>query len=172
MEEVWKDIEEYEGLYQVSNLGRVKSLNYNNTKKEKIIKTLNNRGYLKVILCKNNECKNFLIHRLVANAFIENPNNYNEINHIDECKTNNIVNNLEWCNRKYNINYGSGNKRRGEKHKKPIYCLETDKIYNSAKQASEELNIKRENIVNVLRGRQKQAKGYTFRYVSQVLYRG
>ena len=173
MEEIWKDIKGYEGIYQVSNLGRVKALNYRRTKKEKIMKSINdNRGYLFVKLYKNNEHKNFKIHRLVANAFIENHNNYEEINHIDECKTNNYVNNLEWCNHKYNMNYGTGNKRRSEKYKKGIYCLETDKIYNSIKECTKELDISKTSIGFVLNGRQKQTKGYTFRYANQVLYKG
>ena len=173
MEEIWKDIEGYEDLYQVSNLGNVKSLNYKGIRREKILKPYKNRnGYLLVSLCKNSVIKHFTIHRLVADAFIENRNNYGDINHIDECKTNNNVNNLEWCTRKYNINYGSGIKRRSEKHKKAIYCLETDKIYASIKECAKELNLLRNNISDVLNGRYRQAKGYTFRYANQVLYKG
>ena len=173
MEEIWKDITGYEGLYQVSNLGNVKSLNYRGSRREKMLKPHNdNRGYLFVRLYKNNEYKNFKVHRLVANAFIENLNNYEEVNHIDECKTNNNVNNLEWCNHKYNMNYGTANKRRSEKYKKAIYCLESDKIYNSIKECVKELDISKVSIGFVLNGRQKQTKGYTFRYANQVLYIG
>ena len=181
MEEVWKDIEEYEGLYQVSNLGRVKSLNRyiisSNGKtlfyKEKILKLRKNKhGYLYVFLYKNTVQKFYTIHRLVANAFIENPNNYPCINHKDENKENNKVSNLEWCTYLYNNTYGTRIERIIKSQFIPIYCLETNKCYNSIKQASEELNLDRTNIVNALRGRQKQTKGYTFRYVSQVLYRG
>ena len=173
MEEIWKDIEGYEGIYQVSNLGNVKSLNYRRTGKEKMLKQIKDTGgYLLVKLSKNSKEKNFKIHRLVASVFIENPNNYKEINHKDECKTNNNVKNLEWCNHIYNMNYGSCTKRRAEKYKKAIYCLETNKIYDSIKQTTEELNIKKSNIINVLKGRCKQTKGYTFRYANQVLYIG
>ena len=99
----WKDIPGYEGLYQVSNLGEIKSLNYRNTGKEKIIKPRKNKGgYLRVVLCKNGKQKDFLVHRLVAIAFIPNHNNYNQVNHKDENPSNNNVNNLEWCNRLYN----------------------------------------------------------------------
>lgn len=112
--EEWKDIEGYEGLYQVSNLGRVKSLWFD---KEKILKAYKNRyGYLCIGLCKYGKKKTYKIHRLVASAFIENSNNYPEVNHKDEVKTNNNVNNLEWCTREYNHNFGTRNQRVAEKN--------------------------------------------------------
>nr|DAQ31525.1 MAG TPA: homing endonuclease [Caudoviricetes sp.] len=114
MQEIWKDIEGYEGLYQVSNFGRVKSLDRYVLRNENtlfvkgiVLSQLNNRGYLTVRLCNSGKYKNYLVHKLVANAFIHNDNNYSEINHIDENKHNNYVDNLEWCDRKYNVNYGS-----------------------------------------------------------------
>ena len=114
MQEIWKDIEGYEGLYQVSNFGRVKSLdryvlrNGNSLFVKGIVwSQLNNRGYLAVRLCNSGKYKNYLVHRLVACAFVENLNNYTEVNHIDENKHNNHFDNLEWCDRKYNVNYGS-----------------------------------------------------------------
>lgn len=120
MDEKWKPIEGYEGLYEVSNLGRIKSLQrtttlknkggaiYTRTHKEKILaQTFDGRHYyLQVILCKNGKGKKHLVHRLVANAFIENPLMLPEVNHIDEDKTNNCAVNLEWCTHKYNNNYG------------------------------------------------------------------
>lgn len=110
--EEWKDIEGYEGLYQVSNEGRVKSLNFNHTKQEKILKcTKTKDGYLRVGLYQDWKQVRKYIHRLVAEAFIENPNNYKEVNHKDEDKTNNHVENLEWCTPNYNINYGSRTER-------------------------------------------------------------
>lgn len=112
MIEEWKDIENYEGLYQISNLGRVKSLNYNHTGKERLLKPGNNRcGYLYVNLWKNGKVKKMTVHRLVAQAFLENPTNLPEVNHIDENKENNKVENLEWCDRKYNMNHGTRNER-------------------------------------------------------------
>ena len=120
-QEIWKDIKNYEGLYKISNLGRVKSLpKYagRSYRKEKILKTyLDKNGYVKVILCKNNRTRFLSIHRLLAEAFIPNPNDYPQINHKDENKQNNSLNNLEWCTCKYNINYGTRTKRDVEKRK-------------------------------------------------------
>lgn len=101
--EIWKDVAGYEGLYQISNLGRVKGL-----KRNKILALKDNQGYLKIGLRKPKDKQRFFsVHRLVAIAFIPNPNNYPQINHKDECKTNNCVSNLEWCTAKYNCNYGT-----------------------------------------------------------------
>lgn len=115
--EFWRDVVGYEGLYQVSNWGRVKSLNYNHTGKEKILKLgKNNFGYLRVSLCKNGKEKNHKVHRLVAEAWLPNPDNLPCVNHKDEDKANNRVENLEWCDRAYNCNYGS----RGERISKAL----------------------------------------------------
>ena len=106
--EIWKDIEGYEGLYQVSNEGRVKSLNYRHTGEEQMLKPANNGwGYLQVNLWKNSKHKMYRVHRLVANAFLPNPDKLPQVNHKDECKTNNCVENLEYCTAKYNVNYGT-----------------------------------------------------------------
>ena len=110
--EIWKDISGYEGMYQVSNLGRVKSFKQG---KERILKPGSCRGYLLVGLSKNGKMKTYTVHRLIAQAFIPNPNNLPELNHIDEDKTNNKLENLEWCNRKYNNNYGTRIQRVAEK---------------------------------------------------------
>lgn len=109
MVEIWKDIEGYEGLYEVSNQGRVRSLNYNKTGKVKELKPKNNgNGYLIAQLYKCGKIKYFLIHRLVAKAFLEDWSMwFPEVNHKDEDKTNNSVDNLEWCSTKYNNNYGT-----------------------------------------------------------------
>lgn len=120
MEEKWKDIQGYENLYQISNLGRVKSLKRTVIRKhnsilnlkERILKQQNMNGYKFVRLSKNNKTKQHLVHRLVATHFIDNPNKYKEINHKDENKENNVWYNLEWCTHKYNINFGTGNERR------------------------------------------------------------
>ena len=108
--EEWKDIIGYEGKYQVSNTGKIRSLNYLNTRKTKELKPRKfSTGYLSI--CLGKEKKNFYIHRLVAIHFIPNPNNLLEVNHKDENKTNNNVENLEWCNHKYNCNYGTRSER-------------------------------------------------------------
>lgn len=99
-EEIWKDIIGYKGLYKVSSHGRI----CNN---KKIIKPWTQHGYKIVGLWKNKKCKKYRVHRLVAMAFIPNPNNYPQINHKDEDKSNNCVCNLEWCTQSYNNSYGN-----------------------------------------------------------------
>ena len=106
--EIFRDIPNYEGIYQISNLGNVKSLNYNKTGKEKLLKpTKNVFGYLYVNLFKDKRHKMYRVHRLVALTFIPNPNKLKEINHKDENPLNNCVHILEWCDRKYNNTYGN-----------------------------------------------------------------
>lgn len=166
MKEIWRDIEGYEG-YQVSNLGRVKSLKFG---KEQILKVKKDR-YLRIGLCKDGKQKFYMVHRLVALAFLPNPENLPEINHIDEDKTNNRVENLEWCDRKYNINYGSHNKRKSEsqtnypKFSKKVICVETGVIYQSAMQVKRELGFSNGNISNACNGRCKSAYGFHWRYI-------
>ena len=124
MEEIWKDKKGYEGHYQVSNWGRVKSIKFG---KEKILKLIKDKdGYLQVTLCKNNIKKVYKVHRLVAEAFIDNTDNLPQVNHKDENKLNNNVDNLEWCDRLYNVRYGTGIERRSKKRSKPVlqYDLE------------------------------------------------
>lgn len=105
IKEIWKDIKGYEGLYQVSNYGKVKSLIQNNSRRKKVLKPyLNNSGYLRVNLYdKLGKAKKLYIHRLVALNFLDKPNNKNIVNHIDCNKLNNCVENLEWCDQKFNI---------------------------------------------------------------------
>ena len=132
--EEWRDIVNYEGLYQVSNLGRVKSLcRYFNTynksryvKREKILKQQVNQGYYAVVLKKNNISKTYKVHRLVAQAFISNKEDLPEINHKDCNGFNNKEENLEWCTSVYNNHYGNRPKKAGESLKK-----RNDKIRNS-----------------------------------------
>lgn len=114
---IWKDIPGYEGLYQVSNTGQVRSLNYRRTGKKQILKPgYTKDGYETVNLNKEGSYKTYKVHRLVAMAFISNPNNYPVVNHIDENKTNNAVWNLEYCTREYNNNYGTRNERISKAH--------------------------------------------------------
>lgn len=126
--EEWKDVENYEGLYQVSNLGKVKSLKDNNGKpREKIMKQEKTKnGYLRIMLCKNGKRERFLVHRLVAQAFLENPSNLPCVNHIDENKENNQVDNLEWCTYQYNLTYGTCQQRRVENTDWKVKVANTD----------------------------------------------
>lgn len=181
MKEIWQDIKEYEGLYQVSNLGRIKRLskprrNYNiNTKSygiailpDKIVKPqLNQYGYYRIGLTKNSKRTHHSVHRLVAEAFILNPDNLPCINHKDENKQNNCVDNLEWCTRKYNSNYGTCIKRRAEKYKRPIRCVETGVIYDSITMASKTTGIVLSNISAVCNHRvgYKTAGGYHWEFL-------
>ena len=184
MKEIWKDIEGYEGLYQVSNLGNVKSLDHmrkNGTneymQKGKLLKPqLNNKTrYFHIRLSKNGKVKNFLLHRIIAQAFIVNPNNYKEINHKDENPSNNSLQNLEWCDKKYNINYGKGNQIRSQteiktkKGGKRVYQFDLEnnllKIWNNQLEIKKELGISQtNNISNCCNGKRKSAYGYKWRY--------
>lgn len=176
MEEEWRDIAGYEGLYMVSNLGRVKSLNYNRTGQEGILKARNDSyGYLQAHLYKDGKDKGCAIHRLVAKAFLPNPENYNEINHKDENKENNCVQNLEWCSRKYNVNYGTRNKRSAEKHinhprrSKPVIAI--NKVsglileYTSVSEASRVTGVDQSSITKCCKGKRKSAGGYYWHFM-------
>ena len=111
IKEVWRDIPNYEGLYQISNYGRVQSFERNGTKGGILKSAKTKLGYMRVNLCKNNLHKSFSVHRLVALVFIPNPDNLPCVNHKDENKENNHVENLEFCSYIYNVNYGSRNER-------------------------------------------------------------
>jgi hypothetical protein len=109
--------------------------------------------------------KTHLVHRLVASAFIENPNNYPIINHRDEDKTNNASSNLEWCDYKYNNNYGTRNQRAATSLSKQVFCVETNKIYPSTIEVERQLGFAHTNISKCCNGRYKQAYSFHWRYV-------
>ena len=164
MEEIWKDIECFEGLYQVSNLGRVKRVATG-----RVLKGCKDRGgYLLVGLYKQGSASKKLIHRLVAQAFIPNPEHKSEINHIDENKTNNMVSNLEWMTAKENSNHGKRNERVSKSNSIPIIAinLKTSEVqkYYGTNECARQLGLDPSNITHVLKGRVKQTKGYTFKY--------
>ena len=166
--EIWKDIKGYEGLYQVSNLGRVKSLNGYH-RKEIILKLRNNLyGYLTIGLSKNNISKRYKVHRLVAETFIPNPNNYEQVNHKDGNKLNNCIDNLEWCNRSYNMKHAYDNNLL---ECRPVnqYDLKGNLIkkWKGSKYAMVELGIWNANIVNCCKGKRKSAGGYIWKYAKE-----
>ena len=173
MNEIWLPIEGYENLYEVSNLGRVCSLERTVIKKNdatrkvpgKILKPgTNKNGYLKVNLCKNGTRRTCYLHRLVATAFIPNPDKKPQVNHKDEDKTNNTAENLEWCTAKENNNYGTRNKRASEKRSKPVLCIELNQIFPSLTEAARQLSLSVGNISWVLTGRSKTAGGYHWEF--------
>lgn len=185
--ENWKDIKGYEGLYQVSDLGRVKSLErdiyfpngtVNRHIEEKIlVPILNVYGYSFVNLHKNGTSKAILIHRLVAMAFIENPENKSQINHKNEVKTDNFVENLEWCDSAYNANYGTRNARMIQNRRsyklgnnpkaKAIFCEELNKTFDCITSAEEELGISVSSISQACKGKQKTAGGFHWRFINE-----
>jgi hypothetical protein len=179
--EIFVDIENYEGLYQISNFGRVYSLISGKFLKPKKHKD----NYLRVGLCKNGKHKGYLIHRLVASAFIPNPLNYKEVNHKDENPSNNHVENLEFCDRKYNINYGSRTERTlqnpnykatrekalkaaKEKTSKKVLQFDKDgefvKEYPSTSEASRQTGIGQSNISNCCNGKLHSAGKFLWRF--------
>lgn len=166
--EIWLSIEGYEN-YQVSNLGRVKSLrNRYGTYREKILKQGKMKnGYLCVKLCKEGKMKICYVHRLVANAFIPNPNGYRCVNHKDEDKTNNRVDNLEWCTQKYNVNYKNAIQRRAEKQSKQVYQYDKNRtlvaIYPSVAECGRQ-GFNFGHIAACCRGKLKHYKGYIWSY--------
>ena len=161
--------------YQINTTGEVYSLNYNKTGKKRLLKPQKDKsGYMQVQLCKDGKHKAFYVHRLVAEAFIPNPYNLPEVNHKNEDKTDNRVENLEFCDRKYNVNYGTGIKRRTEKQtnrsdqSKPVnqYTKEGMLVaqYPSTAEASRQTGFEQGNISRCCRGERKTHKKYIWEY--------
>lgn len=185
-EEIWRDIKGYEGFYQVSNIGRVKSLDrtiidkigHKRHLKERILKQgLDHNGYLLVKLFNSSGGKNKTakVHRLVCEAFHENPENKPCVNHIDEDKTNNTAGNLEWCTYKENNNYGTRNERLGKGVAKalsrPIGQYTTDgvlvKVWQSINEVERQLGFCKSHISEVAQGKFKTAYGYVWKFVKK-----
>ena len=180
MAEIWKSVVNYPN-YMVSNLGRIKSLGNGSTRREKFLKNQKDRcGYSYIGLNKKNKRKKFSIHRLVAEAFIPNPNNLPEVNHKDENKTNNFVyvnedgsvdldkSNLEWCDKQYNANYGTRIKRINSKIKKPVIQMnekgEIIRLFEGLRECGRILNIDPHIIKKVIKGELSHTHHYIFKY--------
>lgn len=191
--EEWKDIKGYEGLYQVSSLGQIRSLDiliniedskkdraYKSRKKGKILKPfLSNNGYLRVCLCKDRKQTTKAVHRLVAETFLSNPRELPQVNHVDGNKSNNCVANLEWCTAQENIKHSWDNglskvtkemREHCKKYNKKVnqYDKRGDflKEWESATEAGRNLNIFQQSIVACLKGRTKTAGGYIWKYAT------
>ncbi len=179
---VWRPVKGYEGLYEVSNTGEVKSLfRYKKVLKQSVQKN----GYCTVELFKKGVSKRLLVHRLVAEAFLSNNEEFPQVNHIDENKLNNSADNLEWCTAKYNMNYGRGAKTRhdkidysselrkrvarenGKKNAIPIGQYKNDElicIHENAHEANRKTGIDRAHICDVANGKRETAGGYVWKY--------
>ena len=162
--EEWRDIKDYEGLYKVSSYGRV----YSYYTKKSLRPRKDKEGYLMVSLYKENKAKEHKVHRLVALHFIPNPNNHPQVNHKDENKANNKVDNLEWCTNLYNHNYGTINTRISKSLKgkfegskngraRKVCCISTGEVFDCIKEASEYYNISVPSIIHCCSGRCKSA---------------
>lgn len=174
MEEVWKSIDGYDGRYEISNFGRFKSYAQDKTVGKIKYGSPQKKGYLAVSL-QNNEGHKVTkkIHRLVAEAFIPNPDNLPQVNHKDEDKKNNHVNNLEWCDNTYNHNYGTRNNRAGLKNRchpltsKRIYSIDKDgnvEHFGSILEAKRIYGFSHGNIIRALKGRCNTANGREWYY--------
>lgn len=173
MDEIWKDIKNYEGLYQVSNFGNVRSLGngLSNNSKNKLLKVFNRRKYVGVQLCKNSIKKKYMVHRLVYEAFVGEIPDGMQVNHINEDKTDNRLENLNLMTPKENTNWGTGIERchiKNNNRSKPVlqYDLEGNfiKEWPSVMEIERTLNYANSNISACCLNKYKQAYGYIWKY--------
>lgn len=177
MNEIWKPIASYEGLYEVSSHGRVKSLErfQNNKGKPQLVKgkilkqSVSNCGYKRVELCKNGCRKAFSVHRLVACAFVHNSENKPHVNHIDENKTNNHFTNLEWCTATENNNHGTHNERISLTKGTRVQAFDKNgnlvMEFHSISEAQRKTGINQSCISCCISGNYKQAGGYIWKAI-------
>ena len=185
--EVWADIKGYEGLYQISTFGNVKSLSRSvkhsngGTKilRERMLKTKINSttGYKEISLSKDGKQKYHLIHKLIAEAFIDNPHRLPVVNHIDGCKTNNDIFNLEWATYSENIRHAFANglshnnmtneiSRAGnEVQKKQVRCIDDDLVFDSAREAADYYGVQLSNLSKVCNGKARTTGGKRFEFI-------
>ena len=162
MEKIWKEIKDFEGFYEVSNYGEVR-----NIRTKRVLKGgKTKKGYLQVVLYKNRDRKSKTIHRLVMETFspVENMGDL-QVNHLDENKENNCLNNLEWCDARYNMNYGTRNQRAAAALGKRVCCIETGIIYESLSEAARQTKIDKSSISKCCRGKRKTAGGFHWEFV-------
>ena len=179
MSEEWRDVVGYEGRYQVSSEGRVKSLERKvpkwdgeRTVKERILKPcVTGSGYLYVNLYAGGRTRMFYVHRLVCQAFHDNPDNKPQVNHLNEDKTDNRACNLEWCTAEENTNFGTRTERSRKTLSKPVGQYTRDgeliRIWSSAREAQRQAGFNQSNISKVACGKYKQAYGCIWRYVER-----
>ena len=154
------DIPGYEGLYSITKDGQVWS-----HKRQRFLTPYGRPGdYKTVSLQKDGKGKCLYIHRLVALTYVPNPNNYTEVNHIDEDKDHNWWTNLEWCDRKYNNNYGNRTQRAAKAKRQAVYCVELDKTFSSIGEAAKETKVNALGISPCCKGKQQTCGGYHWRY--------
>jgi 16S rRNA A1518/A1519 N6-dimethyltransferase RsmA/KsgA/DIM1 with predicted DNA glycosylase/AP lyase activity len=162
-----KDIKGFEGLYSVTSCGKV----YSHISERFLIPQKKKSGYFVVNLCRDGKIYQISLHRIVAEAYIPNPNNYEQVNHINEIKSDNYIRNLEWCDAKYNANFGTRNKRISEKQtnntkmSRKVLCVETGETFPSTHEVERKLGIYHSEISKCCNGKRKTAGGYTFEYV-------
>ena len=166
MNEVWKTMKEQED-YEISNLGRIRTKRTGRIRKT----TISNKGYKQIIVYINKKPKTFYVHRLVASNFIKNPNNYKEVNHINEDKLNNNSDNLEWCDSNYNLNYGTRKQRilqtklkTFKKIKQKDLQGKTIKIWKNIMELHKETNYNKQSIHFCCSGKYKTSHGYKWEY--------
>lgn len=187
--EIWKDICGFEGLYKISSYGRIKSLHYYGGNRVKILKPAKDSdGYLTIGIWKDKKRYSKKMHRLVAEAFIPNPENFPQINHKDEDRENNHVENLEWCTNKYNVNYGNhsfhaAQAQMGKRHtaehimkirsnapgSKPVLMIEPETMnviaeFVSASEAARQIGGTATNVSYACRNESAKYKGLFWRY--------